>query len=298
MNTLHFQYAVTVARTGSITQAAEELFMAQPNLSKAIRELEDSLGIEIFRRTPKGMVPTAQGEVFLRYAGNVLEQVARMEALGRSGGEAQRFCVAMPHAGYIVAAAAKLIGEQAIPGEIRLRELEGIGALREVQEGRADLAIARYALPQEPYFADVIAHGGLNGECLWEYDARLTLHADHPLAKREQVDMAELAPWPALRFWDDDTAHRGNGEGRCIRISDRADLPDMLLATQGYLWAAPLSPDYMKAHRLAQPDCPPAGDNGRRWRDVLVYPKGQRLSPIYRRFVNLLYEARNALAFS
>ena len=75
MNTLHFKYAVTVARTGSITQAAEELFMAQPNLSKAIRELEDSLGIEIFRRTPKGMVPTAQGEAFLGYAEKVLEQV-------------------------------------------------------------------------------------------------------------------------------------------------------------------------------------------------------------------------------
>ena len=64
MNTLHFQYAVTVARTGSITQAAEELFMAQPNLSKAIRELEDSLGIEIFRRTPKGWCPPPKGKPF------------------------------------------------------------------------------------------------------------------------------------------------------------------------------------------------------------------------------------------
>lgn len=56
MNTLHFKYAVEVEKTGSISQAAENLFMAQPNLSKAIRELEDTLGITIFRRTSKGVV--------------------------------------------------------------------------------------------------------------------------------------------------------------------------------------------------------------------------------------------------
>ena len=196
MNTLHFQYAVTVARTGSITQAAEELFMAQPNLSKAIRELEDSLGIEIFRRTPKGMVPTAQGEAFLRYAANVLEQVERMEALGRGDGGAQRFCVAMPHAGYIAGAAAQLIGEQSITGEIRVVELGGIGPLREVQEGRADLAILRYAQPQEPYFADLIARSSLNSQTLWEYDSRLTVHASHPLADRPRWIWPS---WPACR---------------------------------------------------------------------------------------------------
>ena len=58
MNTLYFRYAVEVERSRSITQAAENLFMAQPNLSKAIKELEDSLGITIFERTPKGVIPT------------------------------------------------------------------------------------------------------------------------------------------------------------------------------------------------------------------------------------------------
>ena len=58
MNTQHLKYAVEVERTGSITQAADNLYMAQPNLSKAIKELEDTLGISIFRRTSKGVVPT------------------------------------------------------------------------------------------------------------------------------------------------------------------------------------------------------------------------------------------------
>ena len=65
MNTLHFKYAVEVEKTGSISQAAENLFMAQPNLSKSIKELEDTLGIGVFERTSKGVIPTIQGKEFL-----------------------------------------------------------------------------------------------------------------------------------------------------------------------------------------------------------------------------------------
>ena len=81
MNTLHFKYAVEVAKTGSITQAAENLYMAQPNLSKAIKELEETLGITVFRRTSKGVAPTEKGEQFLVYAKRILAQLDRMERL-------------------------------------------------------------------------------------------------------------------------------------------------------------------------------------------------------------------------
>ena len=65
MNTLHFKYALEVEKTGSITQAADNLYMGQPSLSKAIKELEDTLNIEIFKRSPRGMVPTEEGARFL-----------------------------------------------------------------------------------------------------------------------------------------------------------------------------------------------------------------------------------------
>ncbi len=84
MNLQHIKYAVEVQKTGSITQAAENLYMGQPNLSKAIRELEKSLGIVIFKRTSKGVLPTAQGEEFLRYAKSILDQVQRIEDLYHS----------------------------------------------------------------------------------------------------------------------------------------------------------------------------------------------------------------------
>ena len=75
MNLLHMKYAVTVAETGSINRAAEKLFVGQPNLSRAIKELEGSLGVTLFERSARGMVPTPQGGVFLRYAKAILQQV-------------------------------------------------------------------------------------------------------------------------------------------------------------------------------------------------------------------------------
>ena len=81
MNLLHLKYAVEVEKTGSITRAAERLYMGQPNLSKAIRELEDSLGITIFRRTSKGVVPTREGAVFLGYAKSIAAWVEQVEKL-------------------------------------------------------------------------------------------------------------------------------------------------------------------------------------------------------------------------
>ena len=78
MNIQHLRYAVEVEKTRSITEAAENLFMSQPNLSRGIRELEGVLGITLFDRTPKGILPTAQGEEFLHYARSILTQFDEM----------------------------------------------------------------------------------------------------------------------------------------------------------------------------------------------------------------------------
>ena len=81
MNLTYLKYVVEVARVRSITKAAQNLYMGQPNLSKAIRELERELGITIFRRTSKGVIPTPQGEEFLGYAQGILSQLDELESL-------------------------------------------------------------------------------------------------------------------------------------------------------------------------------------------------------------------------
>lgn len=78
-NILQLRYALEVQKTGSISRAAENLFMGQPHLSRAIRELEDSFGISIFKRSTKGVIPTPDGEEFLKYAKKIVTQIDEME---------------------------------------------------------------------------------------------------------------------------------------------------------------------------------------------------------------------------
>ena len=102
MNIIQFKYAIEVERTGSISQAAENLYMAQPNLSKAIRELEENLGFTVFERTSRGVVPTRRGVEFLKLARGVLLQVEQMEALrDDQSGNVQRLSLSMPRGSYI-----------------------------------------------------------------------------------------------------------------------------------------------------------------------------------------------------
>ena len=85
MNILHMKYAVEVAKAGSINKAAESLFVAQPNLSRAIKELEADLGITIFDRSAKGMVLTIEGREFVNYAQQILHQIDAVEHIYKRG---------------------------------------------------------------------------------------------------------------------------------------------------------------------------------------------------------------------
>ena len=90
---MHMKYALEVEKTRSISKAAESLYMGQPNLSRAIKELEESLGITIFNRTRRGIEPTEQGEKFLAYARNIIAQVEEVEALCRREKEGLSVCL-------------------------------------------------------------------------------------------------------------------------------------------------------------------------------------------------------------
>ena len=137
MNLQHLKYAVEVEKTGSITQAAENLYMGQPNLSKAIKELEGTLGVILFKRTSKGVLPTAQGKEFLRYAKSILDQAERMEELYRSGGEGRLyFSAAVPRASYITHAFARLLAglDQAQQLDVNFKETNATDAIHSVAE--------------------------------------------------------------------------------------------------------------------------------------------------------------------
>ena len=99
------KYAVEVAKTGSLNKAAEKLFMAPPNLSRSIKELEGDLGITIFERSQKGVTLTPDGEEFIGYAKNLLKQIEHVEGLYKENSvKKQRFSISVPRASYIAEA--------------------------------------------------------------------------------------------------------------------------------------------------------------------------------------------------
>ena len=155
MNFVHLKYAVEVEKTRSITKAADNLFMSQPNLSRAIKELEETLGITIFRRTSKGIVPTEQGEEFLSYAKNILAQVREMESIyKRDAKRVQELSVSVPRASYVTDAFTRFVSSLDRTKEIEIRfcETNSMNTVDHVLQDDYHLGVARCRAEFEAYF--------------------------------------------------------------------------------------------------------------------------------------------------
>ena len=97
MNIKHLQYMIEIERVGSISQAAKNLYVGQPNLSRILREVEESVGFTIFDRTHQGIRPTERGMAFLQHAHNILREMDAIETMGSGVTEGNRLRVCIPH---------------------------------------------------------------------------------------------------------------------------------------------------------------------------------------------------------
>ena len=204
-NILHLKYAVEVERTGSISKAAENLYMAQPHLSKAIRDLEDDLGVTIFSRTAKGATPTEKGREFLCYAKNILRQIAEMEALYKPASDVKlRFDISVPRASYVSYAFTEFI--KALDPEadigVNYRETNSVRAIKNVADGTNNLAIVRYQTMYESYFLSALTERQLKFEPIWEFSYLALMSKKHPLAAAPQLDFAMLQKYTEIIHGD------------------------------------------------------------------------------------------------
>ena len=155
MTTQYFVYAIEVEKTGSITQAASNLFMSQPTLSKAIKDMEEAVGFSVFKRTSRGVVPTRRGMEFLVYAKKIASQVQKMEqALQAQDTAHQLFSLAIPRVSYIAKAACEYVTsfDDRMDMEIDIREDSSMRVLDLVADGTSVLGIIRCHVEDEDYF--------------------------------------------------------------------------------------------------------------------------------------------------
>jgi len=305
MNTLHFKYAVEVERTRSITQAADNLFMAQPNLSKAIKELEDTLGITIFERTPKGVIPTLKGAEFLGYAKNVLEQLDRMEQLYiPENTERQCFRISIPRGSYIAHAFTRFVAELDADKEIdvNVQETNSMQTITNVAEGQFDLGIIRYQIDYENYFLDYLAEKSLQFEPIWEFEYLALMSQQHPLASSEKVRYDALSQYIEIVHGDTvvpylpaNKVQRTEAKRR-IFVYERGSQFDILShIPKTYMWVSPIPDSFLMLYGLVQRKCHAANH---KYKDQLICRKGYAFTAQDRKFIDHLYASKNEVAFN
>ncbi len=303
MNLIHLKYAVEVADSGSINKAAERLFMGQPNLSRAIKELESSLGITIFDRSVKGMVPTPEGEAFLGYARQILRQIDEIESVyqGKSVRK-QRFSISVPRASYISDAFARFsqkIGPE--PAEIFYQETNSLRVIENILHSDYKLGIVRYASNYKRYFKNLLDEKELNYELIAEFRYVLIMGKAHPLAQKENIQMEDLRPYieiahadpyvPSLPLTEVRKSELPAEINRRIFVFERAGQFDLLAENpETFMWVSPIPEALLRRYDLVQKLCV---DNHKTYHDVLVYRKTYHLTALDRAFITELTESKH-----
>lgn len=273
--------------------------MGQPNLSRAIRELETSLGITIFRRTPKGITVTVQGEEFLTRAKSILAQIDDMENTYRSGqGGVQKFSLSAPRASYVCSAFAEFAAtiDRSLPAEIYYKETNSIRAIDNLLQADYRLGIIRYQTIFEPYYAALFHEKGLVGHPIADYSCVVLLSVRSPLAYKDQVSLSDLAGLteianpdhyvPSLPFADAINAEKSDFTDQHIYVYERASQFELLeRLDSSFMWVSAIPVEVLDKYGLVQKTCI---DNEKRYRDLLVYRKGYRFSDLDQRFLNIL----------
>lgn len=244
MTLQQLKYIVTVAAKGTISEAAKALYIAQPSLTAAIKELETELGITIFNRTNKGVIPTAEGEEFLGYARQVMEQTTLIEEkyFGRTPGKHQ-FCVSTQHYSFAVEAFVDLLREHG--GEeydFRLRETQTYEIIEDVAKLRSEIGVLYLNKFNEVILRKTFRENDLKFQRLFIAAPHVFVSAASPLAKKPAVTLEDLAPYPRLSYEQGEhNAFYFSEEilstlecRKDILVCDRATLFNLLIGLDGY----------------------------------------------------------------
>jgi len=296
------KYAVEVARLGSLNKAAETLFVALPNISRSIKELEADLGITIFNRSSKGMELTPDGEEFISYARGILKQINDVEMMYKNGPhKKQRFSVSVPRAGYISEAFAnfsKFLTDDA--AEIFYKEANSQRTINNVLNHEYNLGIIRYAESYDRYFKSMLEEKELCYELVAEFTHLLAMSADNPLASKDEIFVSDLADYIEISYADPYVPSAPLSKvakeepldniSRRIFIYERAGQCDLLSQNpQTFMWISPAPSDWLEKYNLIQKRC---ADNQKVYKDVLIYREGYNLSELDRIFITELCDSR------
>lgn len=298
MNVLHMKYALEIANAGSMNKASEKLYIAQPNLSRAIKELEKDLGITIFERSSKGIIVTPEGEEFIGYAKKILAEIDEVEYMYKHRFEVKhKFSISVPRACYISDAFAsfskKLLKRDT---EVFYHETNSGNAINNILQNDYKLAIIRYAENYDKYFKAMFEEKGLKYEKIAEFKYSLIMNKNCPVAQKERITLSDLNDYieiaradqfvPSLPLSTVKQEAFDKNVTRRIFVFERASQFDLLSKNnETFMWVS-LVPDkvlerYDLVNRACETDRPV-------YRDMLVYKQDYVLSELDLAFIEEL----------
>lgn len=244
MTLQQLKYAVTVAEEGTISDAAKKLFISQPSLTNAIKELENEMQITIFNRTNKGIVVSNIGDEFLSYARQVLEQANLLEEKFLNGKkQSPIFSVSTQHYSFAVNAFVDVIREfSGDRYDFTIRETQTYEIIEDVSRLKSEVGILYTSSKNEEVISKLIKQNGLVFEELFVAKPHIFISSRHPLAVREAISLEELEEYPYLSFEQGDYNSFYFSEeilstldrNKNIKVRDRATLFNLAIGLNGY----------------------------------------------------------------
>lgn len=306
MNLVHIKYAVEVAEEGSINRAAERLMIGQPNLSRAIKELESSLGIKIFERSAKGMSLTSEGETFLDYAKSILAQVdAVEETFKKTYSATKQFSIAVPRASYISEAFASFSALVSLEkdSEISYKETNSSRIISSLIKEHYQLGIIRYCAEYDKYYKNMLDGKALEYEVIAEFEYCLLMNKDCPLADKESISFADLQAYTEIAHSDmympyvsvdksKQTVPAAVSDKK-IFVFERGSQFDILSHNKNaFMWVSHIPPAQLERYGLVERRC---AENKAIYKDMLIYRRGYTLTETDRLFISELVRVKREI---
>lgn len=244
MTLQQLRYIIQIVESGSMSTAAAKLFITQPSLSKAVSDLEEEMGIVIFIRNNRGVYLSDEGTKFLSYARQVVEQADFLEQQYKVGTPVKRvFAISAQHYSFVVSAFVALVKEYGEDKyEFTLRETRTYDIIEDVRTQRSELGILYLSHFNRDILRRIIRRADLQFTPLFTAKPHIFISRHNPLASKEAVTLADLAPYPRLTyeqgthcsFYYSEELYSTEDAPKSIVVTDRATLFNLLIGLNGY----------------------------------------------------------------
>ncbi|HBE09133.1 MAG: LysR family transcriptional regulator [Eubacterium sp.] len=243
MTLQQLKYAITIADCGSINEAAKRLFISQPSLSGSVKELEEEIGFDVFVRSNRGIVITPEGEEFMSYARQVLDQYNLLQDRFINKTVRQKFGVSTQHYSFAVKAFVEVVNEYGLDNyEFAIHESRTEEVIENVKFFKSEVGVLYENEFNRKVLEKIFYENGLEFIPLFDCDTFVYLWKDHPLAEKSEISIEELDDYPCLSF---DQGIHGSlflaeeqlssyEYKRLIRANDRATMLNLMIGLYGF----------------------------------------------------------------